>query len=214
MNPFGPRVDPLAASHAAGSWSPDGFADPVSASQPAGSWSPLPGETFPHAANLSAANFGERLAAHLIDQAAIFAVAWFVGRPLGATLGGFLYAGSSPFTSEVVSYVGAMLVAASTSMVFEVYLVASGWQATPGKRALGLKVTDLRNKPIGYGRAFGRYTMKGLSGSVFCMGFLVQPFTARKQALHDLLAGTLVVRSSAPENQRLPTLPPAASEPS
>jgi uncharacterized RDD family membrane protein YckC len=99
-----------------------------------------------------------------------------------------------------MSYAGALLVAGLTSFVFEVLWIGSRWQATPGKRAMRLKVTDVRCRPLGYGRAFGRYTMKGLSGSVFCIGFLVQPFTARKQALHDLLAGTLVVRSAAPRS--------------
>jgi uncharacterized RDD family membrane protein YckC len=148
------------------------------------------------------ASFGQRLAAHLIDQAAIFAAAWFVGKPFGAMLGGFFYTDptGSPLASQAMSYAGALLVAALMSFMFEVFWIGSHWQATPGKRAMRLKVTDLRAKPVGYGRAFGRYMMKGLSGSVFCIGFLVQPFTARKQALHDLLAGTLVVRSSASES--------------
>ena len=206
MNPFGPRVDPLASGHAADSWSSGGFADAVSASQPAGSWGQFPGDTAhearPPAANLPLASFGLRFAAHLIDQAAIFAAAWFAGRPFGEMLGGFFHANTaaSPLVSHAMSYAGALLVAALTSFVFEVLWIGSHWQATPGKRAMRLKVTDVRFRPLGYGRAFGRYTMKGLSGSVFCIGFLVQPFTARKQALHDLLAGTLVVRSAAPRS--------------
>ena len=77
---------------------------------------------------------------------------------------------------------------------FEVFWVGTHHQATPGKRLLGLRVADTRGKRIGIAHAFGRYVLKGLSGSLFCAGFLIQPFTARKQALHDLLGGTLVVR--------------------
>lgn len=95
---------------------------------------------------------------------------------------------------NVTSYIGALLMAAFTGLVFEVFWTGSHLQATPGKLALHLKVTDLRGRPIGYSHAFGRYLMKGLSGSVFCIGFLMQPFTARKQAMHDLLSGTLVLR--------------------
>jgi uncharacterized RDD family membrane protein YckC len=143
----------------------------------------------------AAAGFGLRLAAHLIDQMLILLVAWFVGRPFGAVLGGFSDFSGAPGASELMSVVGALLWAAITSFLFEVLCVGSHLQASPGKRALRLKVTNLRGRPLGYGHAFGRYTMKGLSGSLFCVGFLIQPFTSRKQAMHDLLAGTLVLRS-------------------
>ncbi len=141
-----------------------------------------------------AASFGQRLGAHLIDQMAILLVAWFVGRPLGSMLGVFASSPNLPPEWNVTSYIGALLMAAFAGLVFEVFLTGSHLQATPGKLALRLKVTDLRGRPIGYSHAFGRYLMKGLSGSVFCIGFLMQPFTARKQAMHDLLSGTLVLR--------------------
>jgi uncharacterized RDD family membrane protein YckC len=139
------------------------------------------------------ASFWQRLAAHLIDQAAIFAAAWFVGRPFGAMLGGFVYIAGSRPAWDVMSYVGALLVAVFTSFVFEVVWTGSHLQATPGKLALHLKVTDCHGKPLGFAHAFGRYLLKALSGTMFGIGFLIQPFTAKKQALHDLLAGTLVI---------------------
>jgi uncharacterized RDD family membrane protein YckC len=144
-------------------------------------------------ADLRYASFSQRVTAHLIDQAALFAAAWFVGRPLGAMLGEFVLFSNSPLHSSAMSYVGALLVAAFASFVFEVLCTGSHLQATPGKLALRLKVTDRSGKPLGYAHALGRYLSKGASGAVFGVGFLMQPFTARKQALHDLLAGTLVV---------------------
>jgi len=63
-----------------------------------------------------------------------------------------------------------------------------------GKRALGLVVTDLDGRRISFGRATGRYFGKVFSGMLFYVGFLMAAFTARKQALHDVLAGTLVVQ--------------------
>jgi uncharacterized RDD family membrane protein YckC len=139
------------------------------------------------------ASFGQRVAAHLIDQAALFAAAWFVGRPLGAALGGSVFVSNSPLHSTAMSYAGALLVAGLASFVFEVLCTGSDLQASPGKLAMRLKVTDRWGKPLGQAHALGRYFSKGASGAVFGVGFLVQPFTARKQALHDLLAGTLVV---------------------
>lgn len=71
---------------------------------------------------------------------------------------------------------------------------ASSWQATPGKRLLGMRVTDLDGDRISFWRATGRYWGKLLSTLILLIGYLMQPFTARKQALHDKLAATLVVR--------------------
>lgn len=71
---------------------------------------------------------------------------------------------------------------------------SSASQATPGKMAAGIKVTDLDGRRIGFGRATGRYFGKILSAIILLIGFLMQPFTEKKQALHDILAGTLVVK--------------------
>lgn len=67
-------------------------------------------------------------------------------------------------------------------------------QATVGKLAVGLKVTDLHGRRIGFGRATGRYFGKFLSAMLLGIGFLMAGWTARKQALHDLVAGCCVVR--------------------
>jgi len=71
---------------------------------------------------------------------------------------------------------------------------SSDHQATLGKMALGLVVTDLQGRQITFGRATGRYFGKILSAFIFCIGFMMAGFTERKQALHDMLAGALVVR--------------------
>jgi len=67
-------------------------------------------------------------------------------------------------------------------------------QATFGKRALGLRVTNLSGERIGFAQASGRFFGKIVSGMTFYIGFIMAGFTERKQALHDLIAGTLVVR--------------------
>jgi uncharacterized RDD family membrane protein YckC len=70
---------------------------------------------------------------------------------------------------------------------------SSHMQATPGKAALGLKVTDLNGNQIGFGTATGRYFGRILSGILY-IGYIMVAFTERKQGLHDMLAGTLVVK--------------------
>jgi uncharacterized RDD family membrane protein YckC len=86
-------------------------------------------------------------------------------------------------------------------------LLAGGWlyaallesgpkQATLGKMALSLQVTDLEGDRIGFAQASGRFFAKLLSLIVFLIGFVMVAFTPRKQGLHDMLAKTLVIRRS------------------
>ena len=71
---------------------------------------------------------------------------------------------------------------------------SSELQATPGKVALGLRVADLAGTRLTFGRATGRYFAKWLSVLTLFVGYLMAGFTRRKQALHDLVAGTVIVR--------------------
>jgi uncharacterized RDD family membrane protein YckC len=65
--------------------------------------------------------------------------------------------------------------------------------ATLGKMALGIIVTDMNGNSISFGRATGRYFAKIISGLIFCIGYIMAGFTQQKQALHDIIAGCLVV---------------------
>ena len=71
---------------------------------------------------------------------------------------------------------------------------SSSWQATLGKKALNLQVTDLEGRRISFGRATGRFFGKIISGAILYIGYIMAGFTERKQALHDMLAGCLVLR--------------------
>src|SRR4051794_28390998 len=73
------------------------------------------------------------------------------------------------------------------------YFESSEYQATPGKMAMGIKVTDLDGNRISPGRAIGRYFAKILSWITLTIGFIMAGFTEKKQALHDMIASTLVV---------------------
>jgi uncharacterized RDD family membrane protein YckC len=66
-------------------------------------------------------------------------------------------------------------------------------QATIGKRAVGIIVTDLHGNRVSSMRATGRYFSKIVSGLILMIGYLMAGFTEKKQALHDIMAGTLVV---------------------
>jgi uncharacterized RDD family membrane protein YckC len=77
--------------------------------------------------------------------------------------------------------------------IYGAAMESSAQQATLGKMALGIMVTDTDGQPISFGQATGRYFGKIVSALILGIGFLMAGFTAKKQALHDIMAGCLVV---------------------
>jgi uncharacterized RDD family membrane protein YckC len=86
-------------------------------------------------------------------------------------------------------------VSAAINWAYFALFESSPAQATMGKMALGIKVTELGGSPISFRRASFRYWLKVLSTLTFGIGWLMAAATPRRQALHDVLAGSLVVRS-------------------
>jgi len=79
--------------------------------------------------------------------------------------------------------------------IYHALLESSPWQATLGKRALGIRVTNENGERIGIVRAFARHFGRLLCQITFMIGYLMILLTARGQGLHDRVAGTLVVRN-------------------
>jgi uncharacterized RDD family membrane protein YckC len=74
-------------------------------------------------------------------------------------------------------------------------LISSPWRATLGQAVMDLHVTDLNGDRISFARATARYVAQLLNLVTLGFGLLLQVFSARRQALHDLVSGTVVVRS-------------------
>jgi uncharacterized RDD family membrane protein YckC len=79
--------------------------------------------------------------------------------------------------------------------LYESLMESSKRQATIGKRALGIIVTDLQGKRITLRQAAVRCVAQVASACLF-IGYILAAFTRRKQTLHDLIAGTLVCPGS------------------
>jgi uncharacterized RDD family membrane protein YckC len=147
------------------------------------------------------AGFWARLLAFLIDTVIVFAI-------MSPILGDLFIRNLGPglTVQRIQSFLaGSSSQAFATQLLFEVaralYYTAfesSRWQASPGKRMLGLYVTDLRGQRLTLGRAAARAFGKLISESTFLIGFLMAAFTQRKQALHDLIAGCLVLKRTEP----------------
>src|SRR6266480_1886396 len=82
--------------------------------------------------------------------------------------------------------------------LYHAVLESSEWQATVGKRVLGLVVTDMAGQRVSFGRSTGRHFGKIITNLVpVLIGYLMAGFTEKKQALHDMIAGCLVLRRNS-----------------
>jgi len=96
------------------------------------------------------------------------------------------------FTGNSRQIVAINLLVAMVGWLYWASLESSVWQATFGKRILGLQVTDLDGRRLSFARASGRHF-----GKIIFVGFVLAAFTPKKQALHDMMAGCLVIRRSS-----------------
>jgi uncharacterized RDD family membrane protein YckC/Tfp pilus assembly major pilin PilA len=96
--------------------------------------------------------------------------------------------------------------------LYKAGMESSRLQATVGKLALGIKVTTLAGERIGFRRATGRSFAQILSAIILYVGFLMAGFTKRRQALHDMIAGTLVVQKKYTSEEIANSSPASAGD--
>ncbi|MBE7210165.1 MAG: RDD family protein [Gluconacetobacter diazotrophicus] len=179
-----------AAQNAPGSYAPQPYNSPYPQAYQPGA---------PSAWGMPTAVYGGfwlRFVAHLIDT--IILVIPFVVMMFGVGIVIGLTASDHPSPNDVNPIINLVVVIALIFFFVAVWFYFAGMessarQATFGKRAVGLRVTDLHGNRISLGQATGRFFGKYLS-SIFLIGYLMAAFTPRKQALHDMLASTLVVQ--------------------
>ena len=122
-----------------------------------------------------------------------------------------------PIEAVVPPYRIGITISFVLALVYYALLESSVWQGTLGKRIVSIKVTDLGGKRLTIGRASSRFLARQIiplfsifTGSLiagegggalvtYCQecaipAYLIQPFTTQRQAFHDLIAGTLVVK--------------------
>ncbi|HTR48174.1 MAG TPA: RDD family protein [Verrucomicrobiae bacterium] len=80
-----------------------------------------------------------------------------------------------------------------TEWLYSATMESSAWQATVGKRIFGLRVADAEGRRLTFLRATARHFGKYLSSFLF-LGFILVGFTEKRQGLHDLIAGTFVLK--------------------
>lgn len=152
------------------------------------------------------AGFWLRLIALIIDGIVVSIVEFIVFVPLLSALGlGFVGAMSDMDMEEpgnIVGLVGAIVAAAGAywilataiQILYFSIMESSNSQATLGKMAMGIKVTDMQGGRLDFTKAFLRNFCKLISNFTLLIGYIMAGFTEKRQALHDLIAGALVVK--------------------
>ncbi len=161
--------------------------DPVQMAVPATSTRPM-----------SYAGFWKRFVAYIIDGCITSFVSLLFIIPLVIVIGvgGANEEFDNPSMGFLAIIVGMYLMIASVLFILQwLYfaIMESTRGATFGKMALGIRVTDMNGNPISFGRASGRYFAKIISSVTFCIGYIIAGFSQQKQALHDMIAGCLVI---------------------
>jgi uncharacterized RDD family membrane protein YckC len=102
----------------------------------------------------------------------------------------------------IAMFVGIILIAATVSLIltwlYHALMESSDWQATLGKKVLGLVVTDMAGHRVSFGRSTGRHFGKLITNLIPAfLGYVMAGFTEKRQALHDMMSGCLVLRRSS-----------------
>lgn len=160
------------------------------------------------------AGFWKRLVAYIVDGFILWIPNLIIGNLLGATAAqaammhvfenangdqAALMAAYGAYWSAILPVLGVQTL---LNWAYFALCESSAMQATPGKLAMGIRVTDDEGRRITFLRATGRYFGKIISSLTLCIGFMMVGWTERKQGLHDMMASTLVVngRVSAARN--------------
>jgi len=141
------------------------------------------------------AGFWLRFCAAFIDGIITTVASAILGGVVGVFIGiAIAGSGTSPQEMESIAEAAGNIIGLLIGWLYSALMESSSTQATLGKMAVGIKVTNLNGERISFGRATGRHFGKIISMIPLLFGYFMAGFTERKQALHDIIAGTLVVR--------------------
>jgi uncharacterized RDD family membrane protein YckC len=149
------------------------------------------------------AGFWLRLVAILIDGIILSILQFVVLAPILAAIGigasNEIANGSDADTVALAAQLAALfgtvgLIGQAVNILYFSFMESSKYQATVGKLALGLIVTDLNGGKLDFVKALIRNVSKIISTITLGIGYLLAAFTDKKQALHDMIASTLVVK--------------------
>lgn len=177
---------PVAAPQAA---PPGGYAQAAVGQAGSASAAPAAGQATEYA------GFGWRFLAVFLDGILVTVVSNLLGLVMGVFVGiGGVAAGIDEDAVSALAILLGIIIGVGVAWMYEAFMVSSSKQGTLGKMAVGIVVTDMQGQRISFMRATGRHFGKIVSSMILMAGYLMQPFTEKRQALHDMMAGCLVLR--------------------
>ncbi len=146
---------------------------------------------MPHSVSpeLEYASFGARLLAMIIDIIILNTASSMIQAPFLVLMLGNL----NP-TTMIVGFVAPIFLVLAAALFYTVWLESSPWQATLGKKVLGLRVVDLDGRRITFWKSTSRNFNKSISSLILGIGYLMPLWTNKRQALHDRMARCLVIK--------------------
>lgn len=152
-------------------------------------WDAKPADSHP----TGYGGFWIRLVAYLIDAILLNIAFGIIGAVVGISLIPADPAKMDPM--EVLSSMsGFQLVALVVTWLYFALMESSPRGATVGKMVVGLRVVTEQGQRLTFLNATGRFFAKFISAIILFIGYLMVAFTDRKRGLHDIIAGTLVVK--------------------
>ena len=134
--------------------------------------------------DLELAGFWRRTSAHIIDSL-ILLIALFC----------LLLLIDVAIDFQLLVIVLMLLIGLVVVPMYKCLFESSQWQATPGKRWLGIQVTNLKGERISRRRSAYRAAIWYATGMItYSLTYVIAAFTPKKQCVHDMVAETLVVR--------------------
>ncbi len=151
-------------------------------------------------AAMAPAGMGRRVAAYLVDAL----LGWVIGAGVQflvavavLALSGPADAAAAARQADVAMAIG-LSVGAVASFLYRPLCEGSRWQATVGKRLLGLRVARADGGDLNFWQALLRQLARLTCELTLGIGYLMALWTRRRQGLHDLIAGTVVIRRQVP----------------
>jgi uncharacterized RDD family membrane protein YckC len=95
----------------------------------------------------------------------------------------------------IVAILALVAIGTVITWLYYAWMESSPSQGTLGKMAMGLIVTDMQYRPVSFARASGRFFARFITRLIpLAIGYIMAGLTAKKQALHDMIASCLVLR--------------------
>jgi uncharacterized RDD family membrane protein YckC len=131
-------------------------------------------------------SFDQRLLASVID--------WFIISSGFVVLAFIIAFFTSDRMARMAVSFSLLIVIPLAYFIYHVVMESSAKQGTYGKQILKIRVCDMNGERISAGQAFNRNLAKLLCLITLLIGYLFAFFNKQQQCLHDMIAGTLVIK--------------------